>query len=266
MTKTVRLTKDAGLGIITLDNPGKMNAVTFEMMAQLKSILDRLATDEEVRVVVIRGEGDNFCSGIETSGLTATTDLTGEQRAAGFEASLSGVIGPLIKAFLALPQPVVGSIKGYAIALGISFALASDLIIASHSAKFVLPQVRLGHTLDHGESWLLPRRIGLSRAMQLTLTGETLSGEDAARFNLANWLTADEDLQDRTAAVAENLLRLPPIALRQSKAILNASLHNTLDDQMAAEMQAVMICAASDDFAEAMSAFMERRQGHFRGI
>lgn len=265
MTGTVKFSNDAGLGVITLDNPGKMNAVTSDMLVQLRSVLDRLATDDDVRVVILRGEGANFCSGIETGGLTAITQIDGGQRAAGFEASLSEVIGPLIMALLALRQPVVSSVQGYAIALGMALALASDLIVAAHSAKFVLPQVRLGHTPDHGESWLLPRRIGLSRALQLTLTGETLSGDGAERFGLANWLTTDEELPSRTLALAEQLLRLPPLALQQSKIILNAAPQNSLDDQLAAELHAVKLCAASDDFVEAMCAYREKRQGIYRG-
>ncbi len=98
----------------------------------------------------------------------------------------------------AVPQPVVCSVRGYAVGAGMQMALMSDLVVAAESAKFVLPQVRLGHNVDHGESWALPRKVGMGRAMQLMALGETVSGRDAERFGLANWVVEEGALEQKT--------------------------------------------------------------------
>jgi 2-(1,2-epoxy-1,2-dihydrophenyl)acetyl-CoA isomerase len=108
---------------------------------------------------------------------------------------------PLFLALHAVQQPVVCSVRGYAVGAGMQFALLSDLVVAAHSARFVLPQIRLGHSVDHGESWALPRRVGVGRAMQLMALGETVSGPDAERFGLANWGVPDEQLEEKTADI-----------------------------------------------------------------
>ena len=251
---------------ITFNRPNAKNALTAEMMADLLGMLSGLADDPKVRVVVLRGKGSDFCSGADVGAMATLLTLPPEERASRFHRTIDERIVPLLHAFRRLPQPIVASVRGYVIGIGVQFALLSDLIIASETAQFILPQVKLAHTLDHGESWLLPRRIGLSKAMQLCLLGEAMNAADAERFGLTNWTTSDQALEKETGQLVARLLRGAPDALRRTKALLVASEGNSLERQLEAERMHVGFGAASDNFIEAVRAFNEKRAPKFSGI
>lgn len=253
-------------GWITLNRPTAKNALTAEMMDDLLDMLNRLADDPKVRIVVITGKGGDFCSGADVGAMATLINLSPEERAARFHRTIDERIVPLLHAFRRLSQPIVASVRGYAIGIGVQFALLSDLVVASENAQFVLPQVKLAHTLDHGESWLLPRRIGLSKAMQLCLLGEAMNAVDAERFGLSNWTTTDEALEKETEKLVARLLRNAPDALRRTKALLGVSETNGLKTQLEAERFHVGFGAASDNFVEAVRAFNEKRAPGFSGV
>jgi 2-(1,2-epoxy-1,2-dihydrophenyl)acetyl-CoA isomerase len=242
------------------------NAVTAEMMDDLLGMLSGLADDPKVRVVVLRGKGSDLCSGADVGAMAAMLRLSPEERTGRFHRTIDERIVPLLQAFRRLSQPIVASVRGYAIGIGVQFALLSDLIVASETAQFILPKIRLAHTLDHGESWLLPRRIGLSKATQLCLLGEAMNAVDAERFGLTNWTTTDEALEKETEKLVARLLRGAPDALRRSKALLGVSENNSLERQLEAERTHVGFGAASDNFIEALRAFNEKRAPSFSGI
>jgi 2-(1,2-epoxy-1,2-dihydrophenyl)acetyl-CoA isomerase len=255
-----------GTAWITLNRPTAKNALTAEMMDDLLGMLNGLADNPKVRIVVIGGNGSDFCSGADVGAMATLLTLSPEERTARFHRSIDERIVPLLHAFRRLSQPIVASIRGYAIGIGVQFALLSDLIIASETAQFVLPQVKLAHTLDHGESWLLPRRIGLSKAMQLCLLGEAMNAVDAERFGLTNWTTTDGALEKETEKLVARLLRGAPDALRRTKALLGVSETNGLERQLEAEGLHVGFGAASDNFVEAVRAFNEKRAPRFTGV
>jgi 2-(1,2-epoxy-1,2-dihydrophenyl)acetyl-CoA isomerase len=266
MTDSIEFERRDSTAWITFNRPNAKNALTAEMMDDLLGVLDGLADDSEVRVVVISGKGSDFCSGADVSAMATMLKLSPEERAARFHRTIDERIVPLLHAFRRLSQPVVASVRGYVIGIGVQFALLSDLVVASETAQFVLPQVRLAHTLDHGESWLLPRRIGLSKAMQLCLLGEPMNAVDAERFGLTNWITTDEALERETAKLVAKLLRGAPDALRRTKALLSDSANNNLEMQMEAERTHVGFGAASNNFIEAVRAFNEKRAPKFSGL
>lgn len=247
------------VGWITIDRPEKKNAFTQEMMTGLLEILRRLEHEKSAEVVVVRATGGDFCSGADVGPLSQNGQSTPQDRAASFERGLDTTIQPLLRAWLNLPQPVIASARGYVIGLGMQFVLAADLVVASRTSKYLLNNVKLGHVTDHGESWLLPRRIGPSKALEMCLVGDVLSAADAERFGIANWLTDDADLETKTGEIVAKLLRGAPFALRQAKALLRDSAVNDFEQQMQAERSRVAACAASDDFAEAMQALQARR-------
>jgi 2-(1,2-epoxy-1,2-dihydrophenyl)acetyl-CoA isomerase len=266
MTDSIEFERRDSTAWITFNRPNAKNALTAEMMDDLLGVLDGLADDSEVRVVVISGKGSDFCSGADVSAMATMLKLSPEERAARFHRTIDERIVPLLHAFRRLSQPVVASVRGYVIGIGVQFALLSDLVVASETAQFVLPQVRLAHTLDHGESWLLPRRIGLSKAMQLCLLGEPMNAVDAERFGLTNWITTDEALERETAKLVAKLLRGAPDALRRTKALLSDSANNNLEMQLEVERTHVGFGAASNNFIEAVRAFNEKRAPKFSGL
>ncbi|MGE0829774.1 MAG: enoyl-CoA hydratase/isomerase family protein [Hyphomonadaceae bacterium] len=265
MTSAISLTRINRAAWITIDRPQKKNAFDADMMGELLRVLRSLEHDRESEVVIIRAVGTDFCSGADVGGLAENLSPPPAARAASFERGIDNYIHPLLRAFLALPQPIVASTRGYVVGLGMQFVLAADLLVASETAKFLLPNVRLGHVTDHGESWLLPRRIGPAKAAQMCLLGESFSATDAERFGLANWLVADAELEAKTDAVVAGLLRGAPEAVRRTKALHRAALQNDLETHLAEERRHVAACAATDDYVEAISAFTERREPRFKG-
>ena len=250
---------------ITLVRPQVKNAMTSGMVSALHRAIDTVAHDDTTEVVVLRGAGPDFCTGSEMGDIGAVLNGSPTERKVAFERGMGDTIHPLARAMLGLRQPVVASARGHAIGLGVLFLLAADLVVLSETARISLPQVRLGHTTDHGESWLLPRRVGLAKAMQLCLLGERMSGRDAERFGLANWVTADADLESRTDEIVAGLLAVAPIALRNTKALLRSSADATLETQLAAETVSASTCAATDNFVEAITAQLQRRPAAFTG-
>jgi 2-(1,2-epoxy-1,2-dihydrophenyl)acetyl-CoA isomerase len=259
MTDGIEFGLNGNVAYITLNRPDRRNALTTEMMDDLLGMLNRLADDPTVRIVVLRGRGGDFCSGADVDAMASILELSPKERAARFHRSIDERIVPLFNAFRRLPQPIVASVRGYAIGIGVQFVLLSDLVVASETAQFILPQVKLAHTVDHGESWLLPRRIGLSKAMQLCLLGDPMNAVDAERFGLSNWTAKDQSLEEETEKIVWKLLRGAPDALRRTKALLSVSEDNSLEGQFEAERTHVGFGAASENFVEAVRAFKEKR-------
>jgi 2-(1,2-epoxy-1,2-dihydrophenyl)acetyl-CoA isomerase len=244
---------------ITLDRPRAKNALTASMTATLGKIVTDVSADDTVELVVLRGAGSDFCAGSDMGDIAAVLGAAPQDRKTAFEHGMQDVIHPLTRALLALRQPLVASVRGHAIGIGAMFLLAADLVVVSETGRISMPQTRLGHTVDHGESWLLPRRVGPAKAMQLCLLGERMTGQDAERFGLANWVTDDADLEARTDAVVADLLAVAPIALARTKALLRSSPDASLDEQLWAEVESASSCAATDDFVEAITAQVQRR-------
>jgi 2-(1,2-epoxy-1,2-dihydrophenyl)acetyl-CoA isomerase len=261
----IGLRREDQVAWITIDRPRAKNALTGAMLSGLTDIVEQLSTDEQVRIVVLRGAGSDFCAGADMGDLASVLASAPHERKTAFEHGMRDGVQPLLRALLALKQPVLASARGHAIGIGVMFLLAADLVIASETTKITVPQVRLGHTIDHGESWLLPRRIGPSKASQLCLLGERMNADDAERFGLANWVTADSELEARTDEVVADLLEVAPIPLARTKALLAASPTASLEVQLQAEVASASACAATADFVEAITAQVERRPPRFVG-
>jgi len=254
-----------GLATITIDRPELMNAFSPEMIIDLTEMARDLAEAPDCRVVAIRHTGKDLCTGSDTGDIADVAKPTPSERERAFYHGLATKIQPLLRAFRALPQPIVIGARGHAIGLGVQFLLVADLVVASETLKISLPQVKLGHVFDHGESWLLPRQIGGRKAMEMALLGDRLNAVDAERFGLVNFLVADAELDGKTDEVVARLLALPPAALLRSKALMRQSETSALDDQLQAERLHASQCAATEDFVEAITAFREKRQPRFTG-
>ncbi|MEO5665884.1 MAG: enoyl-CoA hydratase-related protein [Nocardioides sp.] len=256
MTGTVLLHRADGVATIEIDRPQSRNALTAGMTRQLTDIVGSLAEDVSVKVVAITAAGRDFCAGADMGDIEAAISPDPATRASSFTTGLPSSVHPLLHALLALPQPVVAAVRGHAIGLGVAIALTADLLVVSETARFSVPQVRLGHTLDHGESWLLPRRVGVAQAARMSLLAEPLAASAAERHGLAGWLVVDDELESTSRELVDQLLALPAPAVIATKRLLRSSFDMSLGDQLDSEVREAAACATTDEFVEAVRAAM----------
>jgi enoyl-CoA hydratase/carnithine racemase len=256
------LAQDAsGVLTITLNRPERLNALTFDVYRELTETFADLRQEEAIRVVVITGSGRAFCSGGDVH------DIIGEL----FERDMEGLLEftrltcELVHNIRLAPQPVIASLNGTTAGAGACIALASDIRIASESAKIAFLFVKVGLSgADMGAAYLLPRVVGLSKATELLYTGDFISAAEAERIGLYNKVVPSEQLAESTREFAERLARGPSFALAKTKEMLNREFDMTLETALAAEAQAQAICMQHPDYREAYEAFVAKREAKFK--
>jgi len=246
---------------IRLNRPERLNAFTLQMHAELRQALEAVEADGELRVLLLTGEGRGFCAG---------QDLNERKRAPGdppfdLGESIEQRWAPLVRRLARLPIPVVCAVNGVAAGAGANLALACDLVIATHRARFIQPFVSIGLAPDVGGTWILPRLVGQARAMGLALTGEALPAVTAAEWGLIWKAVEDHRFDDEVEALLARLAALPPRALAATKRALRASLAASLDQQLDLERDLQRELGFTEDYAEAVSAFFEKRSPVFTG-
>ncbi|WP_114951632.1 enoyl-CoA hydratase/isomerase family protein [Sphingosinicella terrae] len=263
----ITLTVDQGVARIRFDRPKAKNALTFVMCRSLVGIIAAIAADDSIGAVLIDGAGGDFCAGADLGDLGSLLEGSPDARAEAVAGSVVELTHGIFAALAALPIPVVAAVRGWAVGAGFQFALGADLLFVSETARFRAPQIALGHVPDHGESWFLPRKVGWARAAQVLLLGETLDAAQAERWGLASRMVPDASLDSSALAAARQLADGPRLAIRETKALLQAE-SDSLSAQYEAELAAVRRCAASEDFTEALTALRDRRPPRFgaRGV
>jgi 2-(1,2-epoxy-1,2-dihydrophenyl)acetyl-CoA isomerase len=260
MTDTpVLLTIDGPVAEIRFNRPKVLNAFNLEASCQFLACCERLAAEKSVRVVVLRGEGSSFMAG---------GDLAQFRDSADRPAFTREILKPLNSALLILdelPLPVIAAVQGAAAGAGASIALAADFVIAAEDAKFILAYARVGTSLDAGSTWVLPRLVGLRRAMELALLAEPVSAADALAMGLITRVVAPAKLGEETAALARRLAAGPTSAYGRIKRLLRDSMSQEFAVQLKAELEAFAGSAATADFGEGLAAFFEKRAAVFRG-
>jgi 2-(1,2-epoxy-1,2-dihydrophenyl)acetyl-CoA isomerase len=257
-TSAIRVEVADAIATITLHRPDALNAVTGPMLADLLAAFRRIARDRAVRAVVLTGAGRAFCAG---------QDL--KERLAPEAPPLAVVVreryNPIITAMRTLDQPIVGAINGVAAGAGASLAFACDVRLAADTASFALAFGRIGLVPDSGATWFLPRLVGPAKAAELALTGATLSATEAERFGLVAKVVPAETLAAAARDVAAKLGALAPVALAQTKRALERSWSLDLETALEEEAWRQGIAGATEDHAEGLTAFIEKRPPHFRG-
>lgn len=242
------------IATVTLANPGRKNAINISMWGELTAVFRWIAHSDEVRAVVVTGDGDDFCSGADLA-------EGGDQHWLAYMRYANETASSLH----AVPQPTIARVDGVAVGAGLSLALACDLIVASDRARFSEIFARRGLSLDLGSSWFLPRRVGLHKAKELALLAPIIDAVEADRIGLVNRVVAIDELDATVGDWAGQLAGGPPIALAQTKALLDRSSTVTLDQALAAEAAAQTVNFGTTDTLEAIRAFIEKRDPEYRG-
>lgn len=243
------------VAILTLNRPRVLNALNREMVDELDQAADQIARDVNIHVLILIGAGEHFAAGADISNMV---DFTPEEaRAFAFT--------PTINKIENLPQPVIAAVKGYALGAGFELALAADIRLAGHSARFGLPEINLGIMPGAGGSQRLPRLIGTAQAKELIYLGHNIDASTAFSLGLVNRLITDEELLDEALKMAGKMAGKPAVALRMAKRTVNLGLN--LDLKSATELEAIAWgdLFASQDQKEGMKAFLEKRKPQFTG-
>jgi 2-(1,2-epoxy-1,2-dihydrophenyl)acetyl-CoA isomerase len=253
---TITLETEAGLAVLTLNRPEKMNALNTRMRAEMADAVRRAG--HEARVVVMTGAGKAFCSG-QDLGDRANAESVDLER------TLRDEYEPLLRAIVDCPVPVIAAVNGAAAGAGANIALAADVVIAAHSAYFLQAFSRIGLVPDAGGTFILPRAMGLPKAIGAALFAEKITAEQADDWGMIWEAVPDMGFEEHWRARARHLADGPTLAYQGIKTALRASLSNSFEEQIALEARTQGKCGRSRDFKEGVLAFLEKRAPRFEG-
>lgn len=254
--ETITREDEGGMAVITLRRPDVMNALNTQMRAEITHAVGTAGT--EARVVVVTGEGRAFCSGQDLGDRANVANIN-------LERTLRDEYIPMLRAVVDCPVPVIAAVNGTAAGAGANLALVCDVVIAARSASFIQAFSRIGLMPDAGGTWVLPRQIGLARAMGAAIFAEKIGAEQAAAWGMIWEAVADEAFEETWRARARHLAEGPTEAYKRIKSAMQASFGNTLQEQLLLEGQLQGECGRTRDFKEGVMAFIEKRPAVFEG-
>ncbi len=263
MTDPIIVTRDASSGVatITFNRPERLNAIDLELARAFRDATLSLESDDNVRVVILRGAGAGFMAG-------GDVQLFRERLGRDLDRVILDITHDLHDAIIAIrrmPKPVIAAVHGPCAGAGFSSAMACDMVIAAESASFTLAYSRIGASPDGSSTYFLPRLVGLHKAMELVFLNEVHDALAMSQLGLVNFVVANTDLDDETANLAKRLASGPTLAYARAKRLLNQSMQVPLEAQLDAEAQSISASSNTLDFAEGVTAFAEKRPPNFIG-
>ena len=257
--ETLQFTQTDAVATVTLNRPAKRNAINGVMFEELDAAFQHIATEPSIRAFVLTGAGGHFCSGVD---LTAIEELpkSSEEMRKRMER-----IHVILARIMYCPKPGIAAVRGYAAGGGANLALACDIVVMGDDARFAELFVRRGLVMDMSGTFTLPRSIGLHRAKELALLGETIDAVRAYEMGIANRVVPAEELEAVVAGLAAKLAAGPPVAMALMKRAINDSFSRPFDEVMEQESLNQSMIFSTRDLQEAISAFFEKRNPQFTG-
>ena len=258
MYETLIYEKKDNIGVLTINRPEKLNAISDELTVELDKFLDDVENDEELRVLVITGAGEKaFVAGADIKELESRDALVGRRVSRKRQTIFSRIEN--------LPIPVIAAVNGYALGGGLELALACSIRLCSDRAQFGAPEVKLGIIPGDGGTQRLPRLVGLGRAMEMVLTGDFIDAQEAYRIGLVNHVISNDELMEKAMDLAQKIAKRPPLAVRYAKEAVNRSQEGDTTSGYALESCLHALTCTTEDKKEGVKAFLEKRKGKFIG-
>lgn len=259
-TPSVLVERDGRVAVLTLNQPERLNALNTPMAAALVEAFAALETDATVGSVLLKGAGRGFMAGGDISEFAA-------DRAKAPEAidRLINTYHAAVRAMTGSRLPVIAAVHGVAAGAGVSLMAACDLVVMGEGTKLTVAYTALGTSLDGGGTWLLPRRVGMARAMEMTLLNETFTAAQALHWGLVTRVVPDPDVHKEGLALAKRLAAGPTVAYGTVKRLMNEGMTRDLSTHLDAELHGFQTCARTDDFWEGVAAFRDKRKPDFKG-
>ena len=257
--------RPGGIAVLTNDLPGKLNAWSWEATRQLGVVADRIRFNDDIRVVVLRGEGRAFCAGVDLG--MPEDRVTGRSPAEKVRNYYEGIrwVHERFRVFHELPQPIVCAVQGYCLGFGFELALMCDIRVASTDAMFALPEAQIGVSIDAGGDLRLAHEIGAGGAKLLALTGRRITAEQAERLGIVQEVTPAEELLPTALGIATEIAANAPLAVQSIKRTIDAFAYRGLTDSLKFEAMSASVEFVSDDMPAGYAAKAKKQQAEFEG-
>ena len=262
--KDIILEKEGGIATITLNRPEKLNAISMLMREELGEVIEEVRADDSIRAVIVTGAGRGFCVGADIGAVIGGKigiELKEESRRIRLKP-----LGWYVLNLAKLEKPTIAAVNGVAAGIGLSIALACDIRIASEAARFGAVWVRLALTPDGGATYLLPRILGIAKALELMFSGDIIDAWEAERIGLVSRVVPPDELMKVTKELAGKIAKGPPITMELTKRAVYRGVENDLDSQINFETYIGNLVRATQDHQEGVKAYMEKREPQFKGV
>ncbi len=259
MNNSITINIQNKIATLSLNRPEVFNSFNREMALLLQSELDACERNPEVRAIVITGSGKAFCAGQDLK------EVTSAELNPGFKKILEEHYNPIISRIRKIEKPIIAAVNGVAAGAGANIALACDIVVASENASFIQAFSKIGLVPDSGGTFFLPRLIGFQKASALMMLGDKVSATEAERLGMIYQAFPVENFMEEVNTIATTLANMPTKALGMTKRLLNESMTNSLNDQLDLEGKLQIEAAQSEDYAEGVDAFVNKRKPEFKG-
>ena len=247
------------IAFVTLNRADVFNSFNREMAFSLQTVLDECEADDSVRAIVLTGAGKAFCAGQDLK------EVTSAELNPGFKAILDEHYNPIISRLRSIEKPIIAAVNGVAAGAGANIALACDIVVANENAAFIQAFSKIGLVPDSAGTFFLPRLIGMQKATALMMLGDKVGAKEAVELGMIYKSFPAEQFEEEVNKLAETMANMPTLALGLTKRLLNKSLTNSLEEQLAMESKLQIQAAESHDYNEGVTAFVEKRKPEFRG-